>query len=249
MKALLSGILVGTTAVGVFSGSVVGLLAFSGRLNPAGVRNVPLLNRFLQDDGTDGATTNVREATSQKPRDQGQGESPTRSSDRVKATSLFTLESFAPPTTREEIQDLYARTKKGYAELELEAAAQRKRELELTLRESDLEQRRRGIDALMERVTRAMADLEAERLRFASDVTIIKQAEDGNIKRQAAALAAMDPSKASEFLLALGPDKEPLAVKLLVSMETEGAAAILAAMDTQRGARLIDRATRLIKRD
>ena len=46
----------------------------------------------------------------------------------------------------------------------------------------------------------------------------------------------------------LGVEKEALAVKLLAAMDVEAASAILGAMDTKRGARLIERATRLLQR-
>jgi hypothetical protein len=249
MNSVVAGVVMGTAAVGLFSASVVGLLAISGRLNSEGVSSVPVLNKIVSDDSKAKKTSPadnkgvVRDATARRPQDRQSRE------DRVRRKQLFTLESFAPPTTVEEIRHFHAAAKKERELLSLERAALKKREFELILREKDLQERQRSVQTLMDKVTRAIDELESRRSRFEGDITTLKAAEAKNLKRQASQLAAMEPAKAADYLLELGPDKEPLAVKLLVVMDVEAASAILGTMDTKRGARLIEQATRVLQKE
>jgi len=236
-------------------------------MNKKGVRDVPVLeNLFEEESGETSGDVGVSNASMQKggakkeeaPANTGTPTPPRQtkrtkkgravSADRIKSKSLFRLESFDPPTSKEELQEWYLKIRDGVKKLERDQAALKKREYELRLREADLEERRKSIDTLKGKIELALEDLKMRRAQFESDITILKEAEKKNIKRQAETLAGMEAKAASDLLLEIAVQKENLAVKLLVSMESELASKIIAEMDRAKGARLIERATRLIQR-
>ncbi|HHI79564.1 MAG TPA: hypothetical protein ENK02_06255 [Planctomycetes bacterium] len=266
MKGVIAGMGLATAGVAVFGASVVGLLGVAGRLNPEGVRSVPVLNQFLKEPeppesdefGPIDASA-VKEKPKKKEPKQEQ-EKPAKkdvhivSADRVRKKRLFTLKSFVPQTTREEILEFYRSAEELKDQLLAKKASIKTREFELQLQESDIEDRRASIRKEMDNVLRKMEevdrkiqDLKTLKTRFQADITILKKSELKNLKRQAVSLALMKPQKASEVLLEFLPDKEDLAVKILVTMDPEAAAKILEIMDTQRGAQLIQKAIKLIR--
>ncbi|GEM_PF-2492250 len=270
MKGVVAGMGLATAGVAVFGASVVGLLGVAGRLNPEGVKSVPVLNQFLKPPEPptsdefgpiDASATKENEAKKEEAKEQKQEKKklPKRdvhvvSADRTRKKRLFSLESFIPQTTREEILEFYRSAEELKDQLIAKKASIKTKEFELQLRESDIEDRRGSIRKEMDNVLRKMeeverriSDLKALKARFEADITILKKSENKNLKRQAVSLALMKPQKASEVLLEFLPDKEALAVKILVSMDPEAAAKILEIMDAQRGAQLIQRAIKLIR--
>jgi flagellar motility protein MotE (MotC chaperone) len=268
MKGLVAGMGLATAGVAVFGASVVGLLGVAGRLNPEGVRSVPVLNHFLKEPEAPTSdefgpieASAKKENAKEKEKEQGKKKrkSPIKnvqavSADRIRKKRLFTLESFVPQTTRDEILEFYRSAEELKDQLIAKKASIKTKEFELQLRESDIEDRRGSIRKEMDNVLRKMEevdrridDLKTLKARFEADITILKKSETKNIKRQAVSLALMKPQKASEVLLEFLPDKEALAVKILVSMDPEAAAKILEIMDAQRGAQLIQRAIKLIR--
>ncbi|MFQ5505151.1 MAG: hypothetical protein ACE5F1_10185, partial [Planctomycetota bacterium] len=177
MNNVVSGVLLGLLGTGLFAGSVVGLLAISGRLNSEGVKKVPVLDRFFTDD------VSTRNASAGKGSQEGGGEQKDeqatggkqggsfKHADRISRRKLFTLEGIVPETTRQEIQDLYSSIKEAKVRFQLRKAALEKREYELRLREDDLEQRRKSVEELMNAVTRAKEELLALRRQFDIDIT------------------------------------------------------------------------------
>ena len=258
MNGLVTGVLVGIAGIGVFGASVVGLLGATGRLNPEGVKDVPVLNQLITEpeeaDAKKGEA-GVAEASAKRAQKEkaAQDREAKRVRDRKRARianerSLFTLKPFAAPTSAAEMREIQNKIRTAWEDAKRERAALEKRSLELDLRESDLETRRQSVQKRMDEVVRKIDELRSLRQKFESDITVLEAAKQKNIKRQAEQLAMMTPAQSSKFLLELGPDKEDLAVQLLVSMDAEPASQILAAMDVKRGAQLIERATRLIKR-
>ncbi len=253
MNSVIAGMAAAAAGLTVFGGSVIGMLALSGRLNPDGVRNVPVLNRMIPEsdpdmakstiaaDATAASSGGVTEATmKQEPKSAIQ-------KNRIKRKSLFTLQSIAAPTTKQEIDGFYDKAKRRLAAVERERASLEKRQFELKLREQDLEQRHKTLREFMDSVERKVEELRALRTKFEADITMLRAAEVKNVQRQATQLGAMEPETAARYLTELGPDQEDLAIKLLVSMEVEQAAEILAAIDPKRGARLVSRATKLLR--
>ncbi len=100
----------------------------------------------------------------------------------------------------------------------------------------------------MDDVLRRIDELKTLRASFENDITELKAAETKNVKRQATALSLMTPQKAAALLMQYLPDREDLAVKILVSMEAEPASQVLEALDPDKAARLIERATRVLRR-
>ncbi len=263
MKGFGTGVMMATATIGVFGASVVGLLAVAGRLNPEGVKEVPVLNRILALPEEGEGDIAAEEASGKKEKDSGKeekkdqerkpGPSPKTEqsligADRIRRKKIFTLRSFAPPTTREEILEFHRAAKDLKERLEGERAALKKKEYELSLREADLEERRKSVRKAMEDVLRRIDELKALRSSFENDITVLKTEEMKNVKKQATALSLMAPEKASSLLLRYLPDREDLAVKILVSMEAEPAAQVLESMDPDKGARLIERATRVLRK-
>ncbi len=267
MKGVVAGMGLATAGVAVFGASVVGLLGVAGRLNPEGVKSVPVLNQFLKppepptsdEFGPIDASAKKESSTKEKKAQEKKPPSPKKnvhvvSADRLRKKHLFTLESFVPQTTRDEILEFYRSAEELKDQLIAKKASIKTREFELQLQESDIEDRRGSIRKEMDNVLRKMEevdrridDLKTLKARFEADITILKKSETKNLKRQAVSLALMKPQKASEVLLEFLPDKEALAVKILVSMDPEAAAKILEIMDAQRGAQLIQRAIKLIR--
>ena len=255
MNGVVTGVLVGVAGIGVFGATVVGLLAATGRLTPEGVKSVPVLNQLIvepEDADAKKGMGNAAEASAkreQKKKKRAAERAREQKRARIaKERSLFTLKPFAAPTSEAEMREIQNKIREAWEHVKRERAALEKRSLELDLREKDLETRRLSVEKRMDDVVRKIDELRAMRKRFEGDITVLEAAKQKNIKRQAEQLAMMTPDQSSKFLLELGPDKEDLAVQLLVSMDSEPAAQILAAMDVKRGAKLIERATRLIKR-
>ncbi|MCB9880463.1 MAG: hypothetical protein H6832_18805 [Planctomycetes bacterium] len=274
MSGVVQGILIATAGIVVFAVSVLGMLAASGRLNADGVKGVPVLNQILKEEepptggdtkrggektrGTAGKGKGVAtEAGFRKPQDataqgdaggQDKARLDPRGMDAVRR-KMFEFESFGAPTSAKELERLQQKLSETVHTNELQTAALSKSQLELEIREKDLTYRRESIQKLMDEVERRIETLRSMREQFERDVTVLTREEARNVKRQAEQLGAMEPPKAAELLLELGLDKEDLAVKLLVSMDVEQASGILAMVDAKRGARLIERATRVLRRD
>lgn len=254
MNGVVQGVMIATAGMAVFGASVVGMLAVSGRLNADGVKSVPVLNQIIKEEpgdeepGAKPGESKAEDAAFKKKQDSKRKRLDPRSEDAARR-KIFSLESFKAPTSAEELARLQSILTKTVEANELEAAALAKRELELELREQDLTMRRESGQKLMDEVERRIEELRTMRARFERDVTVLTASEQKNVKRQAEQLGAMEPAKAAEFLLELGLEKEALAVKLLVSMDVEQASGILAMIDANRGARLIERATRVLRQD
>lgn len=263
MNGIVKGVLIGSVGVGIFAASVVGMMAATGRLNPEGAKNVPILNKIYKEeepepaDGT--AKTGEGSAGDASFRQDGKA---AKKEDAAKADKkplideqerelnkrkLFKFDGFEANVAAEEIRRLQRKLAETLKKNELRKAALDKREMDLQLREQDLTSRRESVMRLMTKIDARLEELRALRVQFEKDVTVLKESEKKNIKRQAEQLGAMDPKKASEFILELGAEKEDLAVKLLVSMEVEAASQILSLLDAQRGAKLIERATRVLQ--
>lgn len=256
MNGVVQGVLIASAGLAVFGGSVVAMLALSGRLNSDGVKDVPILNQIIKEEPEEGDESKkakpevkpeAKDASFQKSKDaKKRRELDPRSQD-VASRKLFSFEGFQAPTSAKELRRLQGRLEKTVRENELQSAALEKRGIELDLREQDLSTRRESIQKLMAEVERRIDELKNLRRRFETDVTILTAAEKKNLKRQAEQLGAMEPDKAAEFVLELSLEKEALAVKLLVSMDVEQASAILSKIDAKRGARFIERATRVLR--
>ncbi|MCA8969065.1 MAG: hypothetical protein KDC95_04755 [Planctomycetes bacterium] len=273
MSGVVQGILIATAGLVVFAASVLGMLAVSGRLNAEGVKDVPVLNQILKEEEPTGKEANgagqkvggtagkgdgvATEAGFRKPQDgtskaDADGQGKTRLDPRgmnAARRKMFEFESFGAPTSAKELERLQQKLSETVRTNELQTAALSKSQLELEIREQDLNYRRESIQKLMDEVERRIETLRSMREQFERDVTVLTREEARNVKRQAEQLGAMEPPKAAELLLELGLDKEDLAVKLLVSMDVEQASGILAMVDAKRGARLIERATRVLRRD
>ncbi|HMQ21028.1 MAG TPA: hypothetical protein PKE00_00970 [Planctomycetota bacterium] len=271
MNGVVQGILIASAGIGVFAASVVGMLAVSGRLNPEGVRDVPVLNQIIKEEPApeDGSVAGAKGEASEAAATSGagsardasfgaqddpnkpkvaQGGLDPRGMDAARR-KMFDFESFQAPTTAEELERLQLRLSQTVKANELRSAALEKEALELEIREQDLAQRRESIQKLMDEVERRVETLRTMREQFERDVSVLTQEEARNIKRQAEQLGAMESAKAAEFLLELGDQKEDLAVKLLVSMDVEQASGILAMIDAKRGAKIIERATRVLRKN
>jgi flagellar motility protein MotE (MotC chaperone) len=82
---------------------------------------------------------------------------------------------------------------------------------------------------------------------FRGESSLLEQQEQKNYKEQADRFAVMDPQKAAELLLEMGPESEDKAVKLLSLMDAETAARVLGEMDPKRGARIVTRSLKLVR--
>ena len=255
MKDFLTGVGLATAGLAVFSGSVVGILALQGRLDGAGL-------------GTDSESSsseprsdvNAAEASFQtKEEEQAALEKKVQRAREERAASgefsaeggggggkLFEL-PFEPQMSVEEINRIANSVGTKQSDVDNERAALRQRRYEQQLREEDLRVRAKSVEKLMEDVKKAQAKLEGRILQFEEEITKLKAAEKRNIKKQAENLQAQDPQVAADTLLKYVPEREDLAVKLLVSMESESAAKVLEQMDRAQAAHLIERATRVIE--
>ncbi|PIE24710.1 MAG: hypothetical protein CSA62_02440 [Planctomycetota bacterium] len=255
MKDFLTGVGLATAGLAVFSGSVVGILALQGRLDSARLGfkpeakseakagDVNAVDASFQAEGEEGpakagALEPERGSRAAKP-ESGLAET-------GKGKSLFEL-PFKAPMTKEEIVRIAFATQKQQRLVAQERAALRQRRYEQQLREEDLLTRSKSVEKMMREVEKAKADLAARYLRFQKEITRLDLAEKRNIKKQAENLQAQDPLVAADTLLKYIPEREDLAVKLLVSMESESAAKVLAKMDREQAAHLIERATRVIE--
>lgn len=268
MKDLLTGMGLAAAGLTVFGGSVVGLLAIQGRLQSGDVNDVPILNQIVEEPAAPGTAGDVGTANAslQMPAQEPGGtvtrggEEPerapgsravpiaARTGEMTNPEKLFTLQGFEAPTDRDELARFYDETKRMRERLEREYAVMEQRRFEMQLREQDLEERRRSVDSLMAKVETGIQDIDAKKQQFEQDVTVFKESEKKRIKSEAGKLDLMQPQAASDYLLQLCPEKEELAVKLFVSMDPEAASKVLELMDRVRGARLIEKATRVIDR-
>jgi flagellar motility protein MotE (MotC chaperone) len=111
----------------------------------------------------------------------------------------------------------------------------------------DMEERRKAVRADMAMVQSASAEVDLRLETFRGESSLLEQQEQKNYKEQADRFAVMDPQKAAELLLEMGPDSEDKAVKLLSLMDAETAARVLGEMDPKRGARIVTRSLKLVR--
>lgn len=261
MKNLASGALIAVGGISLFAVSVAGFLKISGRLNKQGVGNMPLVKEYIEDEPLEELSGPGISATDASIKQGVAKESPQGNKiDRAKAVAadrlirqrkkIFRLlEPFDPPEgSALEIPELYQKIKEGYRQLDRARRAHEKKKYDLELLETDLEERRKTIQELMDAVDNARQELESRFTLFHKEIIEVKQQELKNLKLMAGQLAGMDAKKAAEILIRYSGDKEDLAVKLLTTMDSEAASEILGELDPDQGARIIEKATRILKK-
>jgi flagellar motility protein MotE (MotC chaperone) len=239
----------------------VGLLALQGRLNHAGTRGIPVLGAFFKAPVED-PTSETRPApeagagpdapaaaASSRPAAPLAAETAPQAPGgrRAPRAGLFEFPPLPSSVTPDEMTS-------ALVSLELRRKDLDRRELQITREKEelfalarDMEERRKAVRTDMATVQSAAEEVDMRARTFREDSSLLAQQELKNYRDQADRFALMDPKKASELLLEMGPEGEEKAVKLLSLMDAETAAKVLAEMDPKRGARIVSRSLKMIR--
>jgi flagellar motility protein MotE (MotC chaperone) len=253
-KLLLAGL-----SVLAFLVSLVGLLALQGRLDYEGTRGIPVLGSFFAAPPASDAATETRPSVEaqdspdapavQSPAASGGDGQPAQShaGQRAPRGALFEFPPLQSNLTPEEMTSALVSLEVRRRDLDRREAQIAREKEELSGLARDMEERRKAVRADMAMVQSASEEVDLRLKTFRGESSLLEQQEQKNYKEQADRFAVMDPQKAAELLLEMGPESEDKAAKLLSLMDAETAARVLGEMDPKRGARIVTRSLKLVR--
>jgi hypothetical protein len=181
------------------SGSIVGGLVLTGRLDGSSAANIPVLRSLLPAPAEQaGARTDGRTPSGARAR------TPQRGTEDVRAVAapdaLFRFEGLPTGLTPEQINETWQRVQDASVDMEQRRSAIELRERELELLAEDVARRHRELATERAEIEELHRALDARIRRFQEQVKLVCTDEAPGLKRNAQTLAAFEPWKAAELI-------------------------------------------------